>query len=143
MDLLSLDMHDITRCQNQKRREFMAQFELEGLHAKYIDALCENPGISQEQLSRNVYVNKSNVARQISTLERLGWVRREQDENDKRILRVYPTEKALRIWPEIVGMERQWDDFITENLTEEERHTVATLLRKMKKQADVFMEKRS
>ncbi len=50
MELLSLDMHDITRCQNQKRREFMAHFSLEGLHAKYIEALCEKPGISQEML---------------------------------------------------------------------------------------------
>ena len=57
MDLLSMDMHDITRCQNQNRREFMAQFELEGLHAKYIEALCREPGISQERLSKKLYVN--------------------------------------------------------------------------------------
>ena len=143
MELLSLDMHDITRCQNQKRREFMAQFSLEGLHAKYIDALCEEPGISQETLSRRLYVNKSTVARQLSVLEKDGWVRRAQDENDRRILRVYPTEKALRIQPEIRRMEEEWDAFITEGLTGEERQTAALLLRKMKRQADVFMEKRT
>ena len=143
MELLSLDMHDITRCQNQKRREFMAQFSLEGLHAKYIEALCEKPGISQEMLSRRLYVNKSTVARQLSTLEKNGWVRRTQDENDRRVLHVFPTEKAQRVQPEIRRMEEQWDAFITEGLSEEERQIAAILLRKMKKQADAFMEART
>ena len=143
MELLSLDMHDITRCQNQNRREFMEQFELEGLHAKYIDALCEKPGISQEALSRRLYVNKSTVARQLLTLEKDGWVRREQDGSDRRILRVFPTQKALQIHPQIQRMEREWDAFITAGLTEQERQTARLLLRKMKRQADVFMEKRT
>ncbi len=143
MDLLSMDMHDITRCQNQNRREFMAQFELEGLHAKYIEALCREPGISQERLSKKLYVNKSNVARQLSSLEKLGWIIREQDAADKRVLRVYPTQKAEDIYSKITAMEQQWDVFITEGLTEEERQIAAILLRKMKKQADVFMEKRA
>ncbi|MCQ2421000.1 MAG: MarR family transcriptional regulator [Clostridia bacterium] len=143
MELLSLDMHDITRCQNQSRREFMAQFELEGLHAKYIEMLCSEPGISQEQLSKKLYVNKSNVARQLSALEKQGWICRAQDASDKRILRVYPTQRAVEIYPKIADMERQWDAFITLGLSEEERQTAAMLLRKMKKQADIYMENRA
>ena len=42
------------------------------MHHTYILNVCRNPGISQEALSQLIFVNKSNVARQLAVLEEKG-----------------------------------------------------------------------
>lgn len=143
MNIITKDMHDITRCQAQYRASYMEPFELRGPHANYLMALCTEPGISQEQLGRQIYANKSNIARQVSVLEEKGYVYRECDAKDKRILHVYPTEKAKELLPLILKKQEEWDNFITKNLTEEELAQARTILQRMKHQADAFMERES
>ncbi len=142
MNRITRDMHDIARCQMRYRSDYMERFGLKGCHANYLLALCEEPGISQEQLTRRIYANKSNIARQIAVLEEGGYVRRENDPEDKRILRVYPTEKALALLPLIREKQEEWDLFLTEGLSKEELGLAEELLRKLKERADAFVEER-
>ena len=141
MDSITKALHDIARCQMRHRSSYMEQFGLKGCHARYIMALCEEPGISQEQLTKRLYADKSNIARQIAVLEESGYVRRENDATDKRILHVYPTEKALELLPLIREKQEQWDEFVTKDLTEEEIAQARVILQKMKRQADAFIER--
>lgn len=141
MNIITKNMHDITRCQAQYRTGYMEAFELRGHHAGYLMALCAEPGISQEQLGRRVYANKSNIARQIAVLEEKGYVYRVSDEKDKRILHVFPTEQAKEILPLIQKKQEEWDNFITRDLTSEELAQIRKILQKMKHRADEFMER--
>ena len=140
MDTILQDMHAIMRCQAQYRQSYMEQFGLKGCHAHYLMALCAEPGISQEQLTRRIYANKSNVARQLAVLEEAGYVRRESDGADKRVLRVYPTQKALDLLPLILEKQALWARFVTEALSEAELEQAAAILGKMKRRADTFLE---
>ena len=140
MNSITKTLHDIARCQMRYRADYMEQFGLKGCHANYIMALCEDPGISQEQLTRRLYANKSNIARQIAFLEENGYVRRENDIGDKRILHVYPTEKALELLPLIQMKQEKWDHFVTKDLTDEEIEQARMILKKIKLRADAFME---
>lgn len=141
MNTITKAMHDIARCQMRHRADYMEQFGLKGCHANYITVLCEEPGISQEQLAKRIYANKSNIARQIAVLEENGYVCRENDTADKRTLHVYPTEKALELLPLIQKKQDEWDNFVTKDLTEEEISHARTILQKMKTQADLFLER--
>ena len=143
MNSITKAMHDIARCQMRHRSNYMEQFGLKGCHANYIMTLCEEPGISQEQLTKRLYANKSNIARQISVLEENGYVYRENDTADKRILHVYPTQKALDLLPLIREKQDQWDAFVTKELTAEESAQARIILQKIKRQADAFMERES
>lgn len=140
MDTILQDMHAIMRCQAQYRQSYMEQFGLKGCHAHYLMALCAEPGISQEQLTRRIYANKSNVARQLAVLEEAGYVRRESDGADKRVLRVYPTQKAQDLLPLILEKQALWARFVTEALSEAELEQAAAILGKMKRRADTFLE---
>ena len=47
------------RCASLYRGEKLEKLGLNGCHHTYILAICRTPGISQEQLSRTIYINKS------------------------------------------------------------------------------------
>ncbi len=141
MNSITSDLHDVARCQMRHRASYMEQLGLKGCHARYLSILCESPGISQEQLARRLYTNKSNIARQIAFLEEGGYVSRETDAEDKRLLHVYPTEKALGLLPLILEKQAEWDAFVLQGLSEEDILRTGDVLKKMKRQADALLEK--
>lgn len=143
MNQITKDMHDIARAQSRYRVKYMEALGLKGCHANYLLALCAEPGISQEQLSARIYADKSNVARQLAMLEEGGYVRREVDRSDKRVMLVYPTEKALGLLPLIIQKQAEWETFVTETLSVEEREQMRELLKKIKHRTDAFFEKES
>ena len=56
--------------------------------------LYDHEGVSQEDMAGLMFVDKAVVARTIKSLEAKGYVRRVQGEQDKRIKRLYTTEKG-------------------------------------------------
>ena len=70
--------------------------DLKGYQAKYILILCQSPGISQDTIARLLFVNKSNVARQVAALEELGYLERRQGE-DRRISLPRPQKYKLAL----------------------------------------------
>lgn len=134
------DMLEISRCGVQYRSDNLTQFGLKSIHASYLMEICANPGISQDRLARIICINKSNVARQVAVLEEDGFVRRVPSEADKRVMELYPTEKTLDLLPQISDILLRWEKCITQDLSEEEKETLSSLLRKMSCRASRYME---
>ena len=91
------DINAIDRCGRRYRTDALEPLGLKGCHGRYLREICRNPGIFQEQLTESVLVNKSNVARQVAALEEGGFLERKACGKDKRMLRLYPTEKTLTL----------------------------------------------
>ena len=136
------DMLEISRCGVQYRSDNLAQFGLKSIHASYLTEICANPGISQDRLAKLIFINKSNVARQVAVLEEDGFVRRVPSAADKRVMELYPTEKTLEIMPRINEILLCWENCITHDLSEEEKELLTALLRKMSARAARYMEDR-
>ena len=134
------DITEVTRCGAQYRTDRLAPMGLKGCHASYLEEICADPGISQDKLAQRICINKSNVARQIVVLEEDGFVQRAPSPNDKRIMELYPTEKTKELLPQITQILNSWEDWLTQDLTEEEARTVANALVKMKARATACME---
>lgn len=66
----------IARCSNQFRSERLRDTGLCGQHCAYILRVCREPGTTQDAIAREIYVNKSNVTRQLAALEQNGFVER-------------------------------------------------------------------
>ena len=90
--------------------------------------MCREPGTTQDAIAREIYVNKSNVTRQLAALEQNGFVERRPCETDSRAMEVYPTEKALAVLPEVRAVLREWNECITADFTEEEKEQFKDLL---------------
>ncbi len=112
-----------------------------GWHTKYILAVCGAEGVSQEVLAKQLFVNKSNVARQIAALEEKGYVKRVQSPKDRRAFNVYSTEKGKQLYLKIKEINAEWRNLITENFTEEEREQLWRLTDKLYANAKEIMER--
>ena len=126
MSLLMGELDSIARCAAQYRSERLAALGLKSCHASYL---------SQEQLARRIYQNKSSVARQLAVLEEAGFVRRVCCDSDRRVTELYPTEQAEAALPEIRQVLGQWESWVTQDLTQAERRSLELLLGKLKARA--------
>jgi DNA-binding MarR family transcriptional regulator len=129
-----------SRCAIQYRSEKLSGSDLNGFQCTYILYICKNPGISQDQLARIIYINKSNVTRQLAMLEENGYVERRICETDKRVIEVFPTQKSLDILPRVKQVFDRWNDYITGDFTEEEKATLNSMLERMAKKAMHYTE---
>ena len=116
---------EVWRCANLYRTAQYTALGIGSYQDSYILHICRNPGISQEELARLIYVHKSNVARQLASLEEKGFITRRPAPQDKRSLLVYPTQKALDVIPTIRDVHRVWNEKILAGFSEEERALVS------------------
>lgn len=129
----------IYRCAMMYRENELGETGLAGNHTPCLLALYRNPGISQEELARQVHNNKSTITRQLAALEAGGYVRREPSPDDRRATLVYPTEKALALQGRIHSILRGWNDYLTADLTEDERETLSRLIERVTERAERYV----
>lgn len=131
----------IGRCAGMFRSDKLKDTGLGACHHSYILAICRNPGISQDELAREICINKSNVTRHLASLEESGYVERKPSEQDKRVTLVFPTEKALDILPTVRSVIREWNEYLTEGMDEEELERFAQTLSRIAQRAKEYSER--
>ena len=62
----------IGRCTQMQRGAVLKELGVCGGQVPYLLRLCRCPGLTQEELAKALYFNKSTVTRQIAALERQG-----------------------------------------------------------------------
>ena len=61
----------------------------------YLVRVCESPGLIQEELSSLLNVDRTTVSRAVNKLENKGFIVKKNDEHNKKIKRLYATEKGI------------------------------------------------
>lgn len=118
----------IYRCAGIYRGGRLAAEGVSSCQHIYIFHICRTPGITQEQLSKRLCVNKSSVARQLTALEQGGFIRREEDSGDRRVQHVYPTPRADMLYPQVRQIMAEWNRLLLEELSESERAALQSML---------------
>ena len=111
-------------------KEF-SKFNIGSGQYMYLIHLYKNDGLSQEELTEILNIDKGTTAKSIKKLETEGFVMRVKDKNDKRINRVYLTPKALEIKDEFLSSINAWENTLTSNLSYAEKEQALTLLQKI------------
>lgn len=140
MHKLMKEINIISRCASIYRSDKLQKSELSAVHLTYILTICKNPGISQDQLAKQIYINKSNVTRQLENLEKQGYVQRKQSDRDKRAILVYPTEKARRDLPKVLDIVNQWNKYLIEDFTSDEAELFKSMLEKISQKAKKYVD---
>ena len=109
----------------------LQEYGIAQCHHPYIRLICRQPGISQEQSAREICVNRSNVTRQLAALEKKELIIRRQDTEDRRVWRVYPTEKMQELLPAVNKVMREWNEFLLGGLEAEELEQLIHILEKL------------
>lgn len=97
----------------------------------FLMQLYKKDGISQEELSDILNIDKATTCRAIKKLEDEQILIRVKDENDKRAYKLYLTEKSREIEEEIKSVLYQWETNISKNLSQEEADILVTVLKKI------------
>ncbi|WP_420372068.1 MarR family winged helix-turn-helix transcriptional regulator [Metaclostridioides mangenotii] len=97
----------------------------------FITRICENPGINLIQLTSMLKVDKTTTTKAIQKLIKEDYLTKKTDDNDKRIARLSPTEKALEIYKTIIDEENRSIDICFNGFSEEEKLTAYKLVKKM------------
>ncbi|MBA1334929.1 MAG: hypothetical protein HPY66_0550 [Firmicutes bacterium] len=109
----------------------LKEFDITSAEYSFLLRLYNKDGITQDDLSAYLYIDKSATARAIKSLEQKGYVIRDKDDADKRFNRVYLSDKAMLYKDEIRKRVWQWSEFLTEELDEETVDMVLSVLQKM------------
>ncbi len=127
----SKDIAVISRFFRRRRNRYMDVFGLKSMHARYLIEVCQHPGVSQDRLSQQLGIDKSNVARQATVLEDGGFLQREAAAGDKRVLCLYPTDRTLELLPGLLEAMQEWENDVLKNLHDGEKEQFLSLLAKV------------
>lgn len=140
MSNLIQDLTYISRCGARYRNRLLEPLGLTARQSLSLVQICKEPGISQDALAHKVALDKSNITRQLAVLEDNALVERRSCQKDKRIIRLYPTPKALSLLPQIRSAAQAWEQLVTQELSGEERELLARTLARMRDKAQAWME---
>ncbi len=111
--------------------QVLEEFQLSSGSYPFLLMLNKNEGISQNQISKELNVDKAMSARTIKRLIELDYIKKEENPNDARAVRLYLTDRAKAVLPKLVLELRGWVDIITEGLTIQEKEAVVGILEKI------------
>ncbi len=133
-------LNNISRSQAIYRHSNISADDLQSGHYAFILAICRKPGRSQEDLAKELCVNKSTVARNINYLEEKEYISRTPLPTDKRQFSVFPTQKALDVFPEIKTASLEWMALLSQGISQAELDIFDSVLRRMQEKARIIIE---
>ncbi|MEG0540799.1 MAG: MarR family transcriptional regulator [Angelakisella sp.] len=98
---------------------------------QFLMQLYQQDGLSHEELTARLHVDKSTTTRAIEKLHKEQYVTIQQQENDKRKYRIYLTPAAREKQTEILQISAGWEGKMTACLSEEEKDVLYLLLKKI------------
>lgn len=109
------------------------EFDLTKGQYLYLVRICESPGIIQEKLAEMIKVDRTTAARAIKKLEINGFIEKKEDKHNKKIKKLFPTEKGKNVYP-LIKRENDYSNIVAlEGFSETEVETIFNLLYRVRK----------
>lgn len=91
----------IERCFQIYRRQQLRDTDTTPVQQMLISYICQHPGKSQDECAEFLCLDKTTVAHHLLKLEKMEYVDRQVSPEDGRARCVFPTQKALALFPRI------------------------------------------
>lgn len=115
--------NSIYRCTQVYIDKKLAKFNLTIGTYPYLLVLNKNEGISQNEISKELNVDKAMSARTIKKLIELGYIRKEENEEDTRAYKLYITDKGKNVVPELIQILNEWTNILVQGNDKEKIET--------------------
>ena len=83
-------------------------------------------------------IEKTALTRGLGSLEEQGYIARKVDEKDRRVNRVFLTEKGFNAIPKLNEYSSQWQEVLMNGFTSTEKEELERLVKKMSENAQTF-----
>lgn len=100
----------------------------------------DRPGISQEELSTLLAIDKAAVARSVKSLGKKDYIRTERSKQDKRAKELYLTDSGEEFIQFMDNLHRQWAEQIMSDMNEDDLEIFALWMDSMSNRAKTFEE---
>ncbi|MCB6994361.1 MarR family winged helix-turn-helix transcriptional regulator [bacterium 210820-DFI.6.37] len=114
------------------------KYNITAAEQPFFMALQVSEGITQEELTAIVCVDKAATARAVKSLEEKGFLLRRQDTRDRRQNRIYPTALTRELGPAVREELHRFNDMLTRGLDPKQVELIYDGLLKMEENFAVF-----
>lgn len=128
----------IYRAQQSFFKQKTKSFDIGGGQLSFIFALYLNPGSCQDDIAKHLELDKTTVTRAASKLEKCGVIKRERDQDDHRIIRLYLTNKGKTLHDELKDVAHDWQDTLVNGMSESDLIELERLITIMSKNSRRF-----
>lgn len=90
--------------------------------------ISAKPGLSQKEIAKKLNIQPPTVAVSIRRLEKAGWLKRDADDDDKRISRIYISEAGSQLVNEMNMTSIEIDHLVFKGVTEAEKCLLRRIL---------------
>ncbi|WP_440945283.1 MarR family winged helix-turn-helix transcriptional regulator [Methanosarcina sp. T3] len=94
----------------------------------FLMRLYHEDGINQESLSDYLKIDKGTTTRAIQKLVDEGYVFRQRDEKDRRSYRIFLSEKAKKLEPDMRKIASEWEDILFSGFDDNQRREIRNSL---------------
>jgi|SRR5690554_5268046 len=122
------------------RNQQFQKFGLHGYQASFLLEIVRNPKISQDQLTQNMHIDKSNVARGCHALENNGYIEMLKRKDDRRYVELIPTEKGIELSKKIRSILKKQRKFIMQDFDKESEEQFLIYLEWLQNRAIQLLE---
>lgn len=101
-------IHNISKNQMKYLNSHIEELDL-GHEMRYIMAIYDNQGLSQDDLVKMFAQSKANIAKSVKKLEDEGYITREVNPENRRKYMLKTTSKANELVPKIRKISKDWE----------------------------------
>ena len=110
-------------------RAYLRPFDLTNLQHLVLEGLWYKEGVTAAELGKSLVLDKATLSGVLERMVESGWICKKRDNDDRRVFRIYPTEKANRMKPDLIALRIDANEKILEHFSTEERILFKRLLR--------------
>lgn len=121
----------INRAIRQRITQQLQSYDLNESNFMLVLIICEQPGISQEALNRQIYREHSIITKAVKRLAEHDWVTITADQQDRRKSCLFPTAKAKANYDDLAAIPLAVDHWLATTLSDNEQQALETLLTKL------------
>lgn len=111
--------------------ERLAPYHLGAGQQFFLSRIAKMPGVSMAELAQIGTFDNGTVTRAARRLAEEGYIRVECDADDKRVRRLYLTEKGEALIEPLAQMREEWFEAVTSGFTDEEKAQTGALLARL------------
>ncbi len=123
---------------HQKLGKALTSLDIKVPHLDILANLYRFEGISQQDLARKLLVGRSNVSMLLPQIEKRGLIERRPDDKDKRVLRLYLTEKGRELTRKALAIELELIEYSMATSSVEECNLVGDVMQRMIAKMEAF-----
>ena len=107
---------------------------------RVVGTLVIQPGLTQKEIADKVGIEGATLVPIIDKMEKEGLLKRKPDSSDRRVNRIYLTQKADSLWESMVDCALKIRKSSTKNISENDVQTTLETLRKISQNLTSFSE---